>query len=229
MEPSGGRGAGAGDGRRNIGTGKGRAAASTRRNAVRIALCHELIRAGRLLDRRGMIVAMEGNLSARLGAANMIITRRGRRKGELSMRDFVEMAFDAAEDSPERREASTEHRMHLAAYAACPDVDALVHAHPISLTAFALRGEVPDFSRFDEARLAVGPMVFVEYRPSGSAMLAEGIGRALVKAGPQAGRPNVILLGNHGALALGGSVDQALGRLETAEHLAATLLAAERE
>jgi L-fuculose-phosphate aldolase len=223
MEPSRGKGgaggAGDGPGRRNIGTGKGRAAASTRRNAVRIALCHELIRAGRLLDRRGMIVAMEGNLSARLGDKTMVITRR----------DFVEMTFDASEDSPERREASTEHRMHLAAYIACPDVDALVHAHPISLTAFALRGVVPDFSRFDEARLAVGTMAFVEYRPSGSVALAEGVGRALAAAGPGPTRPNVILLGNHGALALGANVDQALGRLETAEHLAATLLAAERE
>jgi L-fuculose-phosphate aldolase len=176
-----------------------------------------------------MIVAMEGNLSARLGDKTMVITRRGRRKGELSMRDFVEMTFDASEDSPERREASTEHRMHLAAYIACPDVDALVHAHPISLTAFALRGVVPDFSRFDEARLAVGTMAFVEYRPSGSVALAEGVGRALAAAGPGPTRPNVILLGNHGALALGANVDQALGRLETAEHLAATLLAAERE
>ena len=51
-----------------------------------------------------MIVAMEGNLSARLGDKTMVITRRGRRKGELSMRDFVEMTFDASEDSPERRQ-----------------------------------------------------------------------------------------------------------------------------
>ena len=228
MAPSGGRKPGGPEGgppRRNISTGKGRAAASTRRNAVRIALCHELIRAGRLLDRRGMIVAMEGNLSARLDPDRIIITRRGRRKGELTMRDFVEMAFDAGETSPERGEASTEHRMHVAAYSARPDADAVVHAHPVSLTAFALRGEVPDFTRFDEARLAVGPMTFVEYRPSGSATLAGEVGRAL--SGP--GGPRLVLLANHGALAIGANVDDALARLETAEHLAATLLAAERE
>ena len=226
MGPSGSRKPGGPEGepRRNISTGKGRAAASTRRNAVRIALCHEIIRAGRLLDRRGMVVAMEGNLSARLERDRIIITRRGRRKGELTMRDFVEMAFDAAEDSPERGAASTEHRMHLAAYAARPDADALVHAHPISLTAFALRGEIPNFAPFDEARLAVGPMAFVEYLPAGSAGLAEAVGRALAARE----QPRVVLLGNHGALAIGSNVDDALARLETAEHLAATLLAADR-
>ena len=228
MAPSGGRKPGRPEGdspRRNISTGKGRSATSTRRHAVRIALCHELIRAGRLLDRRGMVVAMEGNLSARLEPGRIIITRRGRRKGELTMRDFVELTLDGAEGTPERRAASSEHRVHLAAYTARPDTDALVHGHPTSLTAFALRGEVPDFSRFDEAHLMVGPMAFVDYHPAGSDALAAAVGRAL--SGP--GAPRVLLLENHGALAIGANVDDALARLETAEHLAATLLAAGRD
>lgn len=225
MASSGGRKPGVPEGepRRNISTGRGRSAASTRRNAIRIALCHELIRAGRLLDRRGMVVAMEGNLSARLEPGRIIITRRGRRKGELTMRDFVELALDGSEDTPERRAASSEHRVHLAVYAARPDTDAVVHGHPVSLTAFALRGEVPDFSRFDEAH-GVGPMVFVNYQPSGSDSLAASVGAAL--SGPRG--PRVVLLESHGALAIGSNVDDALARLERAEHLAATLLAAER-
>ena len=40
-------------------------------------------------------------------------------------------------------------------------------------------------------------------------------------------RPNVLILESHGALAVGTGVDEALARLEIAEHLAAALLAAE--
>src|SRR5262249_42854379 len=104
------------------------------------------------------------------------------------------------------------------------DVEALLHAHPVGLTAFGVRGAAPDFARFDEAREIVGPIGVVPYLPSGTAALAEAAGRALV--GP--GRPSLLLLQNHGVLSVGATVDEALARLEIAEHLAATLLAAER-
>ena len=209
--------------KRSIGSGQSRAAASARLQAVRIALSHELIRAGRVLSRRGMIVATEGNLSARLTPDRMVITRRGRRKGELTTRDFVELELRETGSSPARQAASTEHRMHIAAYAARSDVEALLHAHPVSLTAFAARGLAPDFSRFDEARVFLGPVGFVPHYPSGSEALAEAVAKALETRE----RPNVLIMEFHGALAVGTGVDEALARLEIAERLAATLLAAE--
>ena len=210
--------------RRNIGSGLGRAAASARLRAVRIALSHELIRAGRVLDRRGMIVATQGNLSARVSTDRLLMTRSGSRKGELSTRDFVEIGVtEGKPDSPARRLVSSEHRVHRAAYALRRDAESILHAHPVALTAFALRGTIPDFSRFDEGRLLVGPAGFVPYQPSGTQELADAVGRALLDSE----RPSLLLLGNHGALALGKTVDEALSRLEIAEHLAATLLAAE--
>ena len=209
--------------KRSIGSGQSRAAASARLQAVRIALSHELIRAGRVLSRRGIIVATEGNLSARLTPDRMVITRRGRRKGELTTRDFVELELRETGSSPARQAASTEHRMHIAAYAARSDVEALLHAHPVSLTAFAARGLTPDFSRFDEARVFLGPVGFVPHYPSGSEALAEAVAKALETRE----RPNVLIMEFHGALAVGTGVDEALARLEIAERLAATLLAAE--
>lgn len=210
--------------KRSIGSGVGRAAASARLQAVRIALCHELVRAGRVLSRRGMVVATEGNLSARLTSERFIITRQGRRTGELTTRDFVELGVTEVDDSPARAAASSEHRVHRAGYAARPDVEAVLHAHPLGLTAFAIRGAPPDFSRFDEARNLIGTVAFIGQIPSGSEALAEGVAHALQGAG----RPNLILLLNHGVVVVGQSVDEALARMEIAEHLAATLLAAER-
>jgi ribulose-5-phosphate 4-epimerase/fuculose-1-phosphate aldolase len=64
----------------------------------------------------------------------------------------------------------------------------------------------------------------VSHFPSGSDALAEAVERALVEPT----RPSLVLMQNHGALSVGQSVDEALSRLEVAEHLAATLIAAGR-
>jgi ribulose-5-phosphate 4-epimerase/fuculose-1-phosphate aldolase len=67
----------------------------------------------------------------------------------------------------------------------------------------------------------------VPYRPSGSEELAEAVGAALEPRDAVA-RPHVLVLQNHGALAVGTNVEEALSRLETAEHLATSVLLAER-
>jgi ribulose-5-phosphate 4-epimerase/fuculose-1-phosphate aldolase len=64
-----------------------------------------------------------------------------------------------------------------------------------------------------EACAFVGPIALVDYRPPGSEELA----RAVLAAGTDAG---VYLLSNHGAVAVGVSVREALHRLERAEFLA---------
>jgi L-fuculose-phosphate aldolase len=211
--------------RRGIGSSAARSAAA-RIRAVRIALAHDLVRAGRILDRRGMIAASEGNLSARIASDRVLITRRGRRKGDLTPRDFVELALMEPRESPIRNAASSEHRVHLVAYAVRREVEAIVHAHPVALTAYALRGHAPDFSRIDEARALLGQVGFVRYHASGSDDLAEAIGLALDSPGVPP--PSVLVLQNHGALAVGANVEEAVSRLEIAEHLAAAMLLAER-
>lgn len=200
--------------------------AAAKNRAVRIALAHDLVRAGRILDRRGMIAASEGNLSARMAGDRVLISRRGKRKGDLSPRDFVELNLMEPRESAARGVASTEHRVHLVAYAVRRDVEAIVHVHPVALTAFALRGHAPDFSRIDEARAFLGQVGFVRYHPSGSEDLAEAIGLALDPPGLPP--PSVLVLANHGALSVGANVEEAVSRMEIAEHLAAAMLLAER-
>lgn len=210
-----------------ITSGKGRGAEAARLHAVRTALAHDLVRAGQLLDRLGMIVATEGNLSARLSKDRILITRRGRRKGDLTLRDFVDLGLTEPPDSQARLAASTEHPMHIAAYTVRPDIEALVHAHPIGLSAYAVRGEAPDVGALDEARHFLGRIGLVEFQPSGSQALAHAVATALAGAGGDPGA-DVLVLANHGALAVGGSVEDALCKIEIAEHLAVTLLYAER-
>jgi len=201
---------------------------AARVSALRAALAHDLIRAGRVLERRGLIVASEGDLSARITPDRVLITRRGRRLGDLTPRDFVDLGIGEPVDSQGRAASSTEHRTHLLAYAARPDIEALVHAHPPGLSAFAMRGETPNLRALDEARDAIHAIAVVPYAPSGTETLARSVAAALSGA---EGVPacDVLILRNHGAVAVGGSVEEALARLEIAEHLAMTLLLAERK
>jgi len=143
--------------KRSISTGQGRSAASTRLQAIRIALSHEIVRAGRILDRRGMIVATEGNLSARLAPDRFLITRRGRRKGEMKTRDLVELAIDGASEDSSLASASTEHRVHRIAYKLRPDVDAAgASARALRPTcSIATKGYTPPISRPMRSRSAI--------------------------------------------------------------------------
>jgi L-fuculose-phosphate aldolase len=210
-----------------LASGRGKGAEAARLHAVRTALAHDLVRAGQMLDRLGMIVATEGNFSARLSADRILITRRGRRKGDLSLRDFVELDLHEPAESQARLASSSEHRVHMAAYSVRPDIEALIHAHPIGLSAFSVRREAPDVNALEEARTMLGRIALVPFHPSGSEGLAHAVAAGLAGAGGRAGA-DVLVLANHGALAVGGSVEDALCKIEIAEHLAVTLLYAER-
>jgi L-fuculose-phosphate aldolase len=139
----------------------------------------------------------------------------------------VDLSFTESLDSQGRAAASTEHRTHIAAYIARPDVEAVVHAHPPGLSAFAMRGEAPNLQALDEARDAIHALCVVPYAPSGTDTLARAIATAL-RGAERVPACDVLILRNHGALAVGGSVEEALARLEIAEHLAMTQLLAER-
>jgi L-fuculose-phosphate aldolase len=206
----------------------GKAAVAARISALRAALAHDLMRAGRVLERRGMIVASEGDLSARITPDRVLITRRGRRIGDLTPRDFVDLSLSEAQESQGRAAASPEHRIHLLAYASRHDIEAVAHAHPPALSAFGVRGEAPNLRALDQARDAIHAISVVPYAPSGTETLARAV--AAVLSGAE-GMPacDVVILKSHGALAVGGSVEEALARLEIAEHLAMTLLLAERK
>src|SRR5512142_1030297 len=99
----------------------------------------ELVEIGRRLHARDLVGAAEGNLSVRLGPDRFLVTASGVSKGHLAPGDLV-VVDGRGEPVRGTRRASTELRMHLAAYAARPDVAAVVHAHPITAVALTVAG-----------------------------------------------------------------------------------------
>lgn len=182
------------------------------------SLVDALIAAGRRLDALGLVTAMDGNLSARLGPDRFLITATGVPKGELTPDDLVVVDAQGRPEGAGR--PSLEVGLHLAVYRLRPDVEAVVHAHPPTALGFALAGRDLTRPLVPEVVVHLGPVPLAPYAMPGSPELEASI--ASLVPGHQG-----ILLANHGAITLGASVRQALHRMETLEHLARITLVAD--
>jgi L-fuculose-phosphate aldolase len=172
---------------------------------------------GRRLYERGLAVAFEGNLSARLG-------RRGARgfrwllspsrtcKGELRPRDFLRM--DESGQTDGAGTPSSELDLHLGVYRHLPEACAVIHAHPPHATAFACTREgLAPLLQPELLLLLGGPVPLAPYAPPGGPELFESV-RSLLGASP------VILLANHGVLAVSRhSPEEAFHFLEQVEQV----------
>jgi L-fuculose-phosphate aldolase len=179
-----------------------------------------VVAAGRRLGARGLISASEGNLSVRLDDDRLLMTPSGRRKDELALEDVLvvpverpdDEAFDAGRPRP-----SSDVAIHRAAYAARPDVVAVVHAHLPAAMALTLAGEVPDPLALPETAHFLPRLPYVPFKAMGSVELAADIADQL--AGWPDPKPGAVLLERHGAVAVGATLDQAVDRLELVEVL----------
>src|SRR5512136_3020008 len=89
----------------------------------------EILRFGHLCYERNLLVAMDGNLSARLPSGDIVCTRSGCHKGFLQDTDLIVVDAQGRRKRGEGQPTS-EMAMHLACYAERPDVQAVIHAHP---------------------------------------------------------------------------------------------------
>jgi len=188
------------------------------RTAKEQALRKELVAVCRRLWERDLIGAGEGNVSARLGPDRFLVTPAGVAKGSLRPAELVVVDGTGAVVKGRGR-ASSELRMHLAAYAARPDAAALVHAHPLTAVALTVAGLPPPNHLVPEASVTLGEVAVAPFATPGT----DEVPRALAPLLP---RHDVILLARHGALALGASLAEACDRMETLERVARVALLA---
>jgi L-fuculose-phosphate aldolase len=179
--------------------------------ATETRLRSDLVEVCRRLHERRLIGAGEGNVSCRLGRNRLLVTPSGASKGHLRPGDLV--VVDLAGDVVRGRgRPSTELAMHLAAYEARPDVDAVVHAHPLTAIAFTVAGVPPPDDLLPEAVLVLGAIGVAPFATPGTAEVPRSLA-------PLWRNHQVVLLERHGALALGRDLFQAYDRLETLERV----------
>jgi L-fuculose-phosphate aldolase len=137
--------------------------------------------------RLGLVTGTSGNVSAREGEL-VRITASGLPYPEMTVGDLVTIGLDGTVAGGER-EPSSEWRVHVAVYAARPEVGALVHTHSEHATAWSERDEPLPLA-------PERPVLTAPYAASGSNEIATAAAAAL-------GDRDAVLLGNHGVLAVG--------------------------
>lgn len=179
-----------------------------------------LVHAARRLSEIGGLPASDGNLSARVGPRLFWISPSGIEKRGITPDVFLLIDDSGCVTEGEGR-PSSEWPMHVALYGERREVNCILHAHPPNLTAFAAAHRVPETSILAEAEAMIGEICLVPYARPGSASL----GKEIIACGAS---PSLYLLENHGAVAVGGEVEEALHRMERAEFLAQVSLLAEK-
>jgi len=182
-----------------------------------------IIETGRIAYQAGLMISNDGNISVRMPDGHILITPSGVCKGRINPEDLLIIDIEgrliktAADPS---MKPTSEQPMHLEVYRRRPDVRAVIHTHLIFANALVIsKGEI----RMDvipEAAVSFGSIPVTGYALPSSPQNAEAI-RELI------GAHDVIMIRNHGCLAVGHDLDQALIRVERVEHIAKTLTFAE--
>jgi L-fuculose-phosphate aldolase len=152
------------------------------------------------MNRAGINQGTAGNISVRW-KSGLLITPSGVPYGEMTVDDIVFMDMDGG--YTHRLAASSEWRFHRDILQARGDVNAVVHAHPVYATAFAICGmEIPAVHYMIAA--AGGPVIrCAPYATYGTGELSKAVLEAL------SGRA-CALLANHGMVATGPDLREAM-------------------
>jgi L-fuculose-phosphate aldolase len=180
----------------------------------------DIVIACRRLDHLGFVAATDGNVSVRLDDGRILITPSMLAKGEIKESQLLVCNMEGKVLAGKGK-ASSEIKMHLYAYRLRPDINAVVHAHPPVATGFATAGKVLTEPTLPEVILTVGPVPLARYATPSTDEVPGSIA-------PYVKKHNAMLLSNHGVLALGKDVTEALHRMERVEHLAKVTLVAEQ-
>jgi len=178
---------------------------------------HTLVDTMRALVVRGLTTGTAGNASVRTGNG-MLITPSGVEPEQLKPDSMVSMSLAGVTDDGPLK-PSSEWQLHAAVYASRPDVDAIVHCHSRYATALAcLHQAIPAFHYM--IAVAGGDSIrCAPYATFGTEALATNALAALTDR-------KACLLGNHGQIACGSDLNDALNVATEVEVLAAQYIIA---
>lgn len=164
----------------------------------------------------GMVSAYEGNVSVRIGE-RVLITPTGICKGLMSPDMLVECDLEGRQTKENGIfRLSSETRLHTALYKARPNIRAICHTHAPFSTAFAILGKAITSDAYPEARTLYDEIPVAAYgRPGTDDIWKEAV--ELIQDN------NIILLANHGPVAVGTSIWDAYLRMESCESIAKVL------
>ncbi len=173
---------------------------------------HALVDAGHRLLAEGLVARTWGNLSVRLDEHSMLVTPSGIAYPDLTEKMIVRVDLDTDQWSGPFK-PSGERKLHAETYRRRPDVLAGVHTHQVAASICAA-ARVPVPTPFGEVPCA-------PYALPGTKKITEGTAGALAD-GP------AVLMANHGAFAVGGTLEEAFDRVSMLEQACSTHVVVKR-
>lgn len=182
-------------------------------------LQEKIIQIGNDLIAQGLTEGTGGNISGRLpGMDWFYMSPSGIPYADIKPEDLVKINIKG-EIIGGTRKPSIEHNLHLKVFQNREDVNAVVHTHSTFASAMAtLRKDIPPILDSMVATFG-GPLRVADYAIMGSMELAENVSKVLKT-------DNGALVANHGAIAIGETFDQAMGRCHLIEKISQIMLLA---
>ena len=160
-----------------------------------------------------------GNISARLGPDRFIVTPTGVSKGFMTP-DMLCMVDLKGNQLAGTWKKSSEFTTHAAIYDTTPAAMSVCHAHPCHAGAFAIKGMQPPPRLIPELEVFVGTVAVAAYKTPGSPEIADSIR-------PLAPKHQSIIMGNHGVICWGRSIEDAYFKLEITDAYCRTVILAQ--
>lgn len=172
----------------------------------------EVLRCAKEFYTKGLVEGTAGNISGRLPDGNVVITPSSMPYDAMTLDDLVIVDLEGSvvegTSTP-----STESPLHLECYRRFPEVGGVMHSHPLYASMFAVARE-PIPAVIEEVVVYIGGDIPVgDYRQTGSNELALEVADHLEDR-------SVMLMANHGMVAVGRSPDDALHASLVAERTA---------
>ena len=154
----------------------------------------EMCEIGRRVYNRGMVAANDGNFSVKLNDHEFLCTPTGVSKGFMTPEYIckVDEKGNVLQANKGFR-PSSEIKMHMRVYEKRPDVNAVVHAHPLYATTFAIAGIPLTQPIMPEAVIALGCVPIAKYGVPSTMEIPDAVE-------PYLQHFDAVLLENHGAL-----------------------------
>lgn len=172
---------------------------------------------GKRIYNQGMVASNDGNISVKLNDNEFLCTPTGVSKGFMTPEYIckVDANGNVIQANPGFK-PSSEIKMHMRVYKNRPDVNAVVHAHPLYATGFAIAGIPLTQPIMPEAVIALGCVPIAEYGTPSTEEIPDAVEKYLQSF-------DAVLLENHGALTFSDSLLNAYHKMESVEFYAKLL------
>ncbi len=172
---------------------------------------------GKRIYDKGMVASNDGNISVKLNDNEFLCTPTGVSKGFMTPEYICKVDRDGKVIQANAGfKPSSEIKMHMRVYKERPDVNSVVHAHPMYATGFAIAGIPLTQPIMPEAVIALGCVPIAEYGTPSTEEIPDAISKYLQSF-------DAVLLENHGALTFSDTLLNAYHKMESVEFYAKLL------